>query len=307
MLRIVCFFLLIFVHNYAVAETSFDYKLNPVSIAEDTYAFIGKKEDFTLKNGGNIVNTGFIVTNKGVIVIDTGPSLSYGQQMRQAIGAITDKPILKVLLTHHHPDHILGNQAFEDVDIFALPKTTSLIKREAAGFLDNLFRMVGDGMKGTQAVVDLKSLNIKTDNFAGHHLQYISLSGHTDADLVIYDKDTGVLFAGDLIFHNRALTTPHATPEVWKANLKEIAAMDFKVLVPGHGEVAYDKKPIEQTLDYMNWLEATIKSAVENGLEMNEVLKTPIPERFHSLGVLRREFTRSVTHRYPYYENKLFN
>lgn len=307
MYRLACLFLLTFVYSYVVATTGFDYQLKPISIAKDTYVFIGKKEDFTSKNGGNIVNTGFIVTAKGVVVIDTGPSLNYGKQMRKAIETITDKPILKVLLTHHHPDHILGNQAFEDVEIYALPKTNTLIKLEAAGFLDNLFRLVGEGMKGTQTVVAVKTLTSETDDFPEHRLKYIHLAGHTNADLVIYDKDTGVLFAGDLIFHNRALTTPHATPETWQENLKNIAAIDFKILVPGHGEISYDKKPIEQTLDYMNWLETTIETAVENGLEMNEVLKTPIPERFHSLEVLRREFTRSVIHRYPYYENKLFN
>ena len=50
------------------------YDLKPVKVAQDTYVLIGFMEDFTLKNGGNIVNTGFIVTKEGVVVIDSGPS-----------------------------------------------------------------------------------------------------------------------------------------------------------------------------------------------------------------------------------------
>ena len=288
------------------AEEQFNYQLNPVNVARDTYVFIGKKEDFSLVNGGNIVNTGFIVTEDGVVVIDTGPSYIYGKQMRSAIATITDKPILKILLTHHHPDHIFGNQAFDDVPILALPKTVASIKAEAAGFLDNLYRMVGSGMNDTEVTTNIQELSITEESLSDHSLKYISFAGHTDGDLVILDKDTGVLFAGDLVFHNRTLTTPHATPGEWANNLKKIAAMDFKVLVPGHGEIAHNTAPIEQTLDYLNWLETTIESAVNDGKEMNEVLLTPIPQRFQSLGVLKREFTRSVTHRYPYYENKLF-
>ncbi|HAW39797.1 MAG TPA: MBL fold metallo-hydrolase, partial [Pseudomonas sp.] len=46
--------------------------------------------------GGNIVNTGFIVTDSGVVVIDSGPSRRYGEAMREAIARVTDRPIIKV-------------------------------------------------------------------------------------------------------------------------------------------------------------------------------------------------------------------
>ena len=89
------------------SAAEFDYHLVARPLARDVYAFIGKTEDFDTDNGGNIVNTAFIVAPKGVIVIDSGPSLRYGRQMRRAIAAITDKPIALVINTHHHPDHFL--------------------------------------------------------------------------------------------------------------------------------------------------------------------------------------------------------
>lgn len=294
--------------SQAFASEKLDYQLVPKQIAKSTYVFIGAKEDFSYENGGNIVNTGFIVTEHGVIVIDTGPSYLYGQQMRQAISKITEKPIIKVLITHHHPDHFLGNQAYDDIPIYALAETIQLIKRDGDGFLDNVYRMSGPWMSGTDfSTVEIKPLTLKQEEVANHTLRYIELGGHTAADLIILDETTGVLFAGDLVFHNRTLTTPHAEPEHWLKSLDAIEGIEFKVIVPGHGEVANNIGPVEQTRDYLVWLESTIKQSVAQGLDMTEVLVLPIPERFSNFGVLNREFTRSVIHRYPVYEKLIFN
>ena len=95
-----------------IAAADFDYGLSPRQVAEDTWVVVGRNEDFSFENGGNIVNSAFIVTSEGVVVIDSGPSRRFGEQLRAAIARITDQPILRVLNTHHHPDHFLGNQAF---------------------------------------------------------------------------------------------------------------------------------------------------------------------------------------------------
>ena len=102
-----------------VARADFDYGLQPRQIADGVWLLQGSSDNFAQSNGGNIVNSGFIVTDQGVLVIDSGPSKRYGEALRQAIATVTDKPVLKLLLTHHHPDHVLGNQAFADVPIRA--------------------------------------------------------------------------------------------------------------------------------------------------------------------------------------------
>lgn len=298
----------IFMSSHAIASEKLDYQLEPIQVAAATYVFIGAKEDFSYENGGNIVNTGFIVTEEGVVVIDTGPSLRYGQQMRKAINKITDKPIIKVLITHHHPDHFLGNQAYEDIPIYALPETINLLKRDAAGFLDNVYRMSGPWISGTEiSSTNIQPINKEREKIGSHSLRYIKLQGHTGADLVIYDEATGVLFTGDIVFHNRTLTTPHADPVNWLKSLDKLKDIDFAFIVPGHGEVSNNIGPVEQTRDYLIWLESTIEQSVSHGLDMTEVLGLPIPERFSHFGVLKREYTRSVTHRYPIYEKLIFN
>ncbi len=306
-MKYLSFLLVCLITSSLVMADTGDYGLQAQKVAEDTWVFIGTMEDFSLENGGNIVNTGFIVTEDGVVVIDSGPSWLYGQQVRVAIKEITELPIVKVILTHHHPDHVLGSQAYKGIDIQALPRTIKDLASFGEGYLNNVYRMSGDWMLGTELVMDwLSPLSRDTEVIGGHRLRYIHAGGHTASDLMVLDETTGVLFAGDLVFHNRTLTTPHAEPQRWFSSLDLISKLEFSVLVPGHGQVARNLGPVEQTRDYLSWLEQTIRQAVENGLGMNEVLATEIPHRFRHLKVLHREFTRSVSHRFPVYEKLIF-
>lgn len=286
-----------------LGAVDFDYRLSALMIAKDVYAFIGKTEDFTTDNGGNIVNTAFIVAAQGVIVIDSGPSLRYGQQMRRAIAAITAKPIALVINTHHHPDHFLGNQAFADVPIAALAETRNGIAADGNAFAENLFRMSGDWMKGTEVQLPGKTLSAGVVDVAGRSLRLVALDGHTGADLVIVDATSGVVFAGDLAFNGRAPTTPHADIAHWLKALDQLDALTresgFKLLLPGHGAPTADAAPIRQTRAWLTWLSAAMRDAAKAGLDMNDVLARPLTAEFASLPVAASEYRRSVGHLFP--------
>lgn len=280
-----------------------DYRLEPRQVAADTWVLEGRTENFSRENGGNIVNTGFIVSEDGVVVIDSGPSLRYGQALRAAIGKVTDKPVVQVLVTHHHPDHALGNQAFADVPIGALPGTRERLAKEGDALAENLYRMVGDWMRGTQVHLPEQALEPGVKAFGSHPLRLLAFSGHSGADLAVLDEKTGVLFAGDLLFYQRALTTPHSPGLAqWVDDLQQLQALPWKVLVPGHGPVSSDRAPFEQMVDYLGWLDDLLRDSAANGLDMNEVIATPIPERFASVTLGKYELIRSVTHLYPRYE-----
>ncbi len=289
--------------NAVASAADFDYHLAAQRVAENVYAFVGRNEDFTTRNGGNIVNTGFIVAPDGVVVIDSGPSLRYGQQMRQAIAALNAKPLALLINTHHHPDHFLGNQAFAGTPIAALPATIEGIASEGNAFAENLFRMTGDWMKGTEVLAPARALTAGVVEVAGRRLRLIALDGHTGADLAIYDETSGVLFAGDLVFNGRAPTTPHADITHWLAALERLEAVTreagFSALVPGHGAVSRDAAPIRQTRAWLLWLQGAMRQAARAGLDMNEVLALPLPAEFAELPVANSEYRRSVGHLFP--------
>jgi uncharacterized sulfatase len=289
-----------------VAAEDFDYRLVAQPIAPDVYAFIGRTEDFTTSNGGNIVNTAFIVAPQGVIVIDSGPSLRYGQQMRRAIAQVSDKPVALVINTHHHPDHFLGNQAFADAPIGALADTRQGIVSEGNAFAENLYRMSGNWLKGTEVQAPNRTLSAGKLDVAGRTLRLVALDGHTGADLVVIDEKSGVMFAGDLAFNGRAPTTPHADVGHWLAALDRLEGLTresgFTALVPGHGAVTRDAAPIRQTRAWLNWLTASLRDAARAGQDMNDVLARPLPPVYADLPMAGTEYRRSVGHLFPAFE-----
>jgi quinoprotein relay system zinc metallohydrolase 1 len=285
-------------------QAELEYTLEPRSIANGVWLVEGSTDNFSVANGGAIVNVGFIVAEQGVIVIDTGTSKRYGEALRAAIGKVTDKPILKVILTHHHPDHAFGNQAFSDVPIAALKETTRLLTEQGEGMAENMYRLVGDWMRGTEVLLPTETVEAGSVEIGGRSLQLLALRGHTGADLAILDRQTGVLFAGDILFYQRALTTPN-TPglDVWLADLEQLQALPWKQIVPGHGPLTTDDAPFAQMRDYLGWLDGLLRNGADQGAEMNELIRESIPERFAGVSLTRFELIRSVSHLYPRYES----
>lgn len=283
----------------AVRASSFDYALQPQTVAEGVHVLLGRSEHFTRANGGNIVNLGWIDTAAGAVLIDTGPSRRYGEQLRALIKTKTGKDVAQVYVTHAHPDHFLGNQAFDVARIAALPAARATMQASGDALASNLYRLVGGWMEGTESVAPAQDAQAGTVEIGGRRLRLIALQGHTDADLAVFDERTRTLFAGDLVFFQRAPTTPNADVAQWLAALDTLDALDFAVLVPGHGPVVRDKTAIAQTRAYLRWLRDSLRSAARSGLDLNEVMQQPAPPEFAQLAVFGEEFQRSVVHLYP--------
>ena len=264
------------------------------------YVFEGRTEHFTRDNGGNILNTGYVETSAGAVVIDTGPSRRYGEQMRAAVEAATGKPVAQVLITHAHPDHFLGNQAFAAERIAALPATRQTIRTSGEDLAANLYRMVGGWMEATESLVPGRDAQPGALTVGGRTLRLLALRGHTGADLAVYDEKTRTLFAGDLVFFQRAATTPNADLGAWLDALDQLDQLDFAVLVPGHGPVVKDHAAIAQTRAYLKWLRSSLQDAARRGLDLNEAMEqVKVPPEFAKLAVFHDEFQRSVVHLYP--------
>jgi len=283
-----------------------DYKLAATEIATGTWAVHGRTEYFNLDNGGNIVNVAFIDVPDGIVVVDTGPSKRYGAALLELIQrTIPNKPILRVYNTHHHPDHCFGNQVF-DANLIAAPQgVIDNLALEGDAFALNLYRLVGDWMRGTALVVPGKALEADHEEIGGRRFSLFYLSGHTSSDFVIRDDETGVLFSGDLAFMFRTPTTPHADIATWQTSINTLAETDRELLFPGHGPQDKKGDSLTQTSDYLDWLDDSLRTSVEQGLTMNEAMALPIPARFNALSVLRTEYERSVVHLYPQLEDSL--
>jgi quinoprotein relay system zinc metallohydrolase 1 len=286
----------------AVAAQPLDYKLQARVLAPGVWVVEGANADFSPANGCNIINTGFIATGAGVVVVNTGPSKLYGEQLRALIARTTPEPVVRVVHLNLHPDYFFGNQAFADVPRAATEATRQGIVREGKSYEDNLYRLCGDWMKGTETLAPNAPLSAGTLKLGQRELVLTELQGHTASDMVLLDKTSGVMFAGGLIFADRVPTTPHAEPKAWLQSLNQLASMQARVIVPSHGPVHSGTQGVEQTRRYLQWLDASFTQWARAGWDMNEVLRAPVPAEFKTLAAYPAEFVRNVAHLYPRYE-----
>ena len=281
------------------------YRLTPIAIGDGMWMIAGADEPILQANGGAIANITIIATSAGAVLVDAGPSLRYGEALAALAKQLTGKPVARVYLTHLHPDHTYGDAAFDPAIVAATPALIAILKREGPGFADGMYRLLGDWMRGTEIHMPGHAITTESETIGDRTFRMLPLAGHSQADCALIDTRTGTLVAGDLVFHNRAPSTPHADLARWRTALDTLKTLGHRTVVPGHGP--YDATPataIAQTRNWIDWLEAALTKAVDDGLDMVEAGNLPIPPRFAVVKAARYELERSVSHFYAGLEDQ---
>jgi quinoprotein relay system zinc metallohydrolase 1 len=288
------------------AAAPLSYDIQPKQVGEGIWMIHGADAPIEMANGGAIANITILATDVGAVLVDCGPSLRYGEALKIIAEKLVGKPVARVYLTHLHPDHVYGAAAFDPRTLAATAQGAAVLKSDGPGFADGMYRLLGDWMRGTELVLPGTILSGDSEVIGGRRFGLFALSGHSPADLAIMDERTGALIAGDLVFHDRAPSTPHADLAAWRDALDRLKATPHKMVIPGHGPL--DPTPsaaIDQTRDWLDWLDRTLRDAVLQGIDMAEAGNLPIPPRFASMQAARYELERSVSRFYPALEQTL--
>lgn len=281
------------------------YELKPHVLAPGVWMIAGAQEPITGANGGAIANISILDTRDGAVVIDTGPSHRFGVALEALARQLTGKPVVRAYITHIHPDHAFGNQAFAPDAVRAPQGVVSGLTALGDGFMEAMYRTAGDWMRGTEIVVPKSAIGAPSERIGERTFRFLELGGHTDCDLAIIDEASGLAFAADLVFLDRAPTTPNADLKRWRQSLATLADLQPSALVPGHGPVESGQRGIAQTRDWLDLVEGTLREAVEKGLDMTEAAALPLPPWAERMAVARYEFERSVAHLFPKFESEV--
>jgi quinoprotein relay system zinc metallohydrolase 2 len=252
-------------------------------IGNGIYVHHGQHLDIDTGYQGDICNISFVVGSKGVAVIDTGGSLKTGTKLRDAIKKVTSLPILYVINTHVHPDHIFGNAAFVTRDTNEVKAqfvgheklaTAMQLRKEAYDKLN--VKYMGDDAKGSEIVLPTVAVKAPIDLDLGDRSLKITPYpvAHTNTDVSVIDSKTSTLFTGDLLFIER-------TP-VLEGDIKGlIAAIDtlktypVKQVVPGHGPFTKDwVQALNNEQRYLNALLTDIRANIKAGKTMGDAMDT---------------------------------
>lgn len=88
--------------------------LELTEIAAGIYVHIGQIAEPNPENMGDLANLGVIVGRDSVAVVDSGSTRKVGESLWRAVRQVTELPVRHLILTHMHPDHVLGASVFAD-------------------------------------------------------------------------------------------------------------------------------------------------------------------------------------------------
>ena len=226
-----------------------------------------KPNVYWIEGGGG--NSGVIVGDKGVIVIDAKTTAAGGKELLEDVAKITPKPVTTVILTHSDGDHVNGLAAFpEGITIIAHENN----KKEQEAALAAGGRGAPPAGHLPTEVVSKHKENLKID---GVKLEVFHWApAHTSGDLIVYLPAEKIVFTGDIIATQ--LPDPlihlekHGSSEGWITTAKGIAGLDADQFVPGHGTVQ-SKSDIQARLTKAEEKRAKIKELVAQGKTLAEI------------------------------------
>jgi len=263
------------VSQYAPVDVDMTLK----QISEHVW-FVQGKAGMATDNAGFISNAGVIITEEGVIIFDALGTPSLANKLIKKIRQITDKPIIKVFVSHYHADHIYGLQVFKEqgAEIIAPAGVYEYLDSEtAANRLEERQLTLDPWVNDKTYLVTPDQVIDKTTRFNIGNINFtVNMMGsaHSEGDMTLYVENDRVLFTGDLIFEGRVPFIGSDNTKHWLESLKNIENQKLHALVPGHGGLAKDPtQAIKLTRTYLAFLRNKMGTAVEAMTDFDEAYK----------------------------------
>jgi len=248
-------------------------------IAPGVFVHQGLYELQSPENRGDMANASFVVGNDAVAVIDTSGSAVMGRELREAIRAVTDKPIRYVINTHMHPDHVFGNAAFKQYkpEFVGHYKLARGLGSRAERYLTVMKTLLGEeAFEGTEVILPTVAVKDSlTLDLGGRSLVLEAQpTAHTDNDLIITDTATNTLFLGDLLFSGH-VPTLDGSIKGWLTLLDQLSQKQAARVVPGHGPHAMAfPEALTPEQKYLSAIATDVRKLINDGKTLQEATKT---------------------------------
>jgi len=224
-------------------------------------------------------NVGFVVTEDGVIGIDTPilpeQAMHWRREMHRVSGG---KPVLYIINTDHHRGHIMGNQYFLPAPVIAHERAW----RDMRGYGDNFKQRVVDAFKREpvlQAQFSLPAMRIIRPEITfskglilrkgGREIRLIHIGGHTMATSIVWLPAELVLFVGDTVWIDEHPYMAQSSAEAWTAGLELIKNLNPQIIVPGHGGLC-GLEQVEYMMAFLRHMQDRVREYYEKGVGKHE-------------------------------------
>jgi glyoxylase-like metal-dependent hydrolase (beta-lactamase superfamily II) len=225
-------------------------------------------------------NTGVIVGDDAVMVIDTQATPRMAEDVIRHIRSVTDKPIRYVLMSHYHAVRVLGASAYRAQEIIASEDTRDLIvERGAADMKSEIERFP----RLFRDVESIPGLTWPTITFKGEMTLWLgSLEvrlmqlgrGHTKGDTVAWLPQQRILFSGDLVEYGATPYAGDAYFSDWPQTLDNVAALQPVAVVPGRGAALTSPEMVEAGISGTRSFVRDVWACVQEGVQAARDLRT---------------------------------
>ena len=247
------------------------------------------------------VNSYWIETDEGVIIVDAQRFLSQARYLAEEIRMVTNKPLLGIFITHHHTDHLGGLpalvEAFDsNVPIYASQFVHDDIETDGYGFLARRKELHGNDFPApediplpNQIVADRDKIELGGLTFEVIEFQ----DNESPVSTIYYLPEQNALFVGDFVTNKRIPFLRNKHSENWIAQLQMLLDRYPKqIIYSGHGEPDSAQQLIENEIGYIETLRSLVATAIATDSEITSPAKDYI--------------LTEMEQRYPNYKFSLF-
>ncbi|CAM2196337.1 cyclase [Paraburkholderia kururiensis] len=204
-------------------------------------------------------NSGVIVGDDGVLIVDTTATPAMAQDLIAKIRTITDKPIKYVVLSHYHAVRVLGASAYfaeGAQQVIASRGTYEMIVERGEADMKSEIERFPRLFAGVETVPGLTWPTLVFEREITLFLGKLEVriahlgAGHTKGDTVVWLPSQKVLFSGDLVEYDAACYCGDAQLAQWPATLEALRALGAEKLVPGRGPALTTPEDVNKGLDY---------------------------------------------------------
>lgn len=270
-------FLILFCLSHASAYSADKQRLSLEKVSDDVWSIVGPLTNRNKENLGNNATFGFVVTDEGVVLVDSGGSFKGAKRIHKLIESVTKKPIRYVINSGGQDHRWFGNDYFSSLGAKIISSEAARkdhIARSSSQWSMLEARIGKDGLKGTKEkfadILFKKNYNftLGKTKFEIYHLG----QAHTPGDAFIWLPQSKVMFTGDIVYTTRMLSiSEQSNSKSWLHVFNSMAAFKPKHLVPGHGSPTTLEVAIKDTGSYLSYLRNSISLFMESGGGAHEI------------------------------------
>jgi len=252
-----------------MALDSFLYR-RPVEVIPGVWSAIGETGPGTYENSGHNNNLSFIITEEGVLVMNSGDNYLLSQSLHEEIKKLTKLPVKYVVLENSQGHAMLGSNYWKEqgAKIIAHQDAAKIIESDGAQILQTMRRRARDKAFKTEVVMPDIITGDKYEITMGSwkfEVLYLGPS-HSPGDLSLWIPAKKLMITGDLAFHERMPPLFDDTnTAAWLETWKKFEAMNVQYVIPGHGVPTNVEAVAKVTKGYLTFLRAKVAEVVKNG------------------------------------------